>query len=145
MDKNDVAERIRVLVAAGNRPEAAKLRDIFDDVEVALKARVPQADVLAELHKLGFKMTLGGFKSALQRIRKERKKTGEITSKLEKTDSRKVNLDTTAGKTSGEVTAESRKKTDHIINDEKDQISVEDMLKPVENFGKKKLIKPEGM
>lgn len=73
MDKNEVRDRFRALVVSSeNRPEAARLRDVFDEVEVALKAKVPQAEVLEELHKIGFKMTLGGFKSALQRIRKER-------------------------------------------------------------------------
>lgn len=73
MDKDEVGERFRNLaVGSANRPEAARLRDIFDEVEVALKARVPQVDVLAELHNLGFKMNIGAFKSALQRIRKER-------------------------------------------------------------------------
>lgn len=73
MDKKTVEERIRALVISGeNRPDAARLRDVFDVVEMALKAKVPQADVLAELHKNGFTMKLGSFKSALQRIRKER-------------------------------------------------------------------------
>lgn len=73
MDKNEVRDRFRALVVSSeNRPEAARLRDVFDEVDVALKAKVPQTEVLEELHKIGFKMTLGGFKSALQRIRKER-------------------------------------------------------------------------
>ncbi len=81
MDKNEVGERFRNLATGSlNRPEAARLRDIFDEVEVALKARVPQAEVLAELNKLGFAdMKMGAFKSALQRIRKERAEQGATT------------------------------------------------------------------
>lgn len=86
MDKNTVAERIRALVISGaNRPEAARLRDVFDEVEIALKAKVPQTEVLAELHKLGFTMKIGSFKSALQRIRKERKNANAEVQKIVKT------------------------------------------------------------
>lgn len=80
MNKNEVRERFRSLAMdSPNRPETARLRDIFDDVEVALNARVPQSEVLAELHKFGFKMNIGAFKSALQRIRKERAKKVETS------------------------------------------------------------------
>jgi hypothetical protein len=57
------------------RSETARLRDIFDEVEAALKAGVRREAVLATLHEQGFTMTLLGFKTALQRIRKERTKT----------------------------------------------------------------------
>ncbi len=73
MGENDISARLRALATdEKRRPETARLRDVFDDVEAALRAGVPQADVLAELHQAGFKMTLASFKSALQRIRKER-------------------------------------------------------------------------
>lgn len=75
MDKEDASTRFRKLASGDKRPDTARLRDIFDDVEVALKAKVPQTTVLAELESLGFTMKLAGFKSALQRIRKERKET----------------------------------------------------------------------
>lgn len=75
MDKEDASTRFRKLAAGDKRPDTARLRDIFDDVEVALKAKVPQTTVLAELKDLGFTMEMAGFKSALQRIRKERKET----------------------------------------------------------------------
>lgn len=73
MGENDISARLRALATdEKRRPETARLRDVFDDVEAALRAGVHQADVLAELHQAGFKMTLASFKSALQRIRKER-------------------------------------------------------------------------
>ncbi len=74
MAENDISARLRALATdEKRRPETARLRDFFDDVEAALRAGVPQAEVLMELHEAGFKMTLASFKSALQRIRKERK------------------------------------------------------------------------
>lgn len=52
--------------------KTARLREVFDDIEATLKAGVSQATVLNELHDLGFTMKMASFKSALQRIRKER-------------------------------------------------------------------------
>ena len=75
MDKEDASTRFRKLATSDKRPGTARLRDIFDDVEVALKAKVPQITILAELKDLGFTMEMAGFKSALQRIRKQRKDT----------------------------------------------------------------------
>lgn len=73
MSETDIAARLQALASDDKRrPETARLRDVFDDVERALKAGVPQAAVLAELHEAGFTMTIASFKSALQRIRKER-------------------------------------------------------------------------
>lgn len=73
MTTTDIAARLRALASDDKqRPETARLRDVFDDVERALQAGVKQAVVLAELHELGFTMTMASFKSALQRIRKER-------------------------------------------------------------------------
>jgi hypothetical protein len=50
------------------------LRDVFDAVEAALRLGIRREFVLAELHKHGFTMQMGGFKSTIQRIRKERAK-----------------------------------------------------------------------
>lgn len=73
MEKKDIATRLMALASDDSRrSETARLRDIFEDVERTLKAGVQQDDVLAELHKAGFKMTKTSFKSALLRIRKER-------------------------------------------------------------------------
>lgn len=69
----DVGAALRGLVQdLSARSETARLRDIFDDVEAALQSGVRREAVLATLHEKGFTMTLTSFKSALQRIRKER-------------------------------------------------------------------------
>lgn len=80
MAENEVTARLRALASDDNRrSETARLRDVFDDVEMTLSKGVSQFDVLAELHKLGFTMTMASFKSALQRIRKERTKKAQTT------------------------------------------------------------------
>jgi hypothetical protein len=55
------------------RSETARLRDVFDDVEAALRSGVRRETVLKALQEQGFKMKMASFKSALERIRKERK------------------------------------------------------------------------
>ena len=74
MGKTDeVGEALRSLVLDNStRSETARLRDIFDDVEATLKRGVRRETVLQTLQEKGFTMTLASFKSALQRIRKER-------------------------------------------------------------------------
>ena len=73
MEENDVRSRLRALMSDDSRRSAtARLRDVFDDVEEALKKGFSLADVLAELNQAGFNLGMPGFKSALQRIRKER-------------------------------------------------------------------------
>jgi hypothetical protein len=76
----EIANALRALATAAKNPsQAARLRDVFDSVETALRAGVRRKTVLEELHKHGFAMRLGGFKSALQRIRKERAKIGVVS------------------------------------------------------------------
>lgn len=78
MDKIEASARLRALATGDKlRTDTARLRDVFDDVEAALSAGVSRVNVLAELQKLGYTMTLASFKSALQRIRKERNKEGK--------------------------------------------------------------------
>lgn len=73
MDLNEINERLRALACDDmRRSEIARLRDVYDNVEAALQAGVKQADVLSELREAGFNMTIATFKSALQRIRKQR-------------------------------------------------------------------------
>lgn len=82
MDGNEINERLRALASDDKRrSETARLRDLFDNVEAALEAGVSQADVLAELNQAGFSMTINSFKSALQRIRKQRSKSKNQHSK----------------------------------------------------------------
>jgi hypothetical protein len=74
-DVDDVGDGLRALVNdTSSRSETARLRDIFDHVEATLQKGVRREAVLEHLKKnLGFTMTMTSFKSALQRIRKERK------------------------------------------------------------------------
>ena len=74
MDYENLNDRFCALIQKSTkRPGAARLRDVFDQVESALQAKVPQEEVLAELNKMGIEMTMGAFKSALQRLRKKQK------------------------------------------------------------------------
>jgi radical SAM superfamily enzyme YgiQ (UPF0313 family) len=74
MNKEDILESLRELaVNDASRSETARLRDIFDGIEGALAAGVKTEIVLETLHKQGFTLALSGFRSAIQRIRKERK------------------------------------------------------------------------
>jgi hypothetical protein len=76
MDKKLVAERLRALASDDKkRSKAARLRDVIDDVEVALAAGVSRADVLAELTSLGLEMSLATFETTLKRVRKKRANT----------------------------------------------------------------------
>lgn len=70
---DDLGIALRELAKDGSaKSETARLRDIFDDVEEALRSGVRRGAVLAKLNENGFTMTAASFKSALQRIRKER-------------------------------------------------------------------------
>lgn len=70
---NNLVGALRALTEdTGARSETARLRDVFDEIETALNAGVRRETVLATLHENGFQMTFSGFKSALQRIRRER-------------------------------------------------------------------------
>ena len=72
MDYENLNDRFSLLIQKSTkRPGAARLRDVFDLVESALRAKVPQQEVLAELNKIGIEMSMGAFKSALQRVRKQ--------------------------------------------------------------------------
>jgi hypothetical protein len=77
MQEISIVDALRALATSAEiRPETARLRDIFNDVEAALAAGVSRADVHKTLQKYGFKMTLRGFETALYRIRKQRKQSG---------------------------------------------------------------------
>lgn len=55
------------------KSETARLRAVFDEIETALQSGVKREAMLAVLHSKGFTLTMASFKSALQRIRQERK------------------------------------------------------------------------
>ena len=70
MDKQQVSERLRALATGDeHRSKTARLRDVYADVEIALKAGVSRATVLKELEAAGLKMSMASFAGTLQRIR----------------------------------------------------------------------------
>lgn len=72
--KNELSTALRELVDKSSaKTETARLRDVFDEIEAAFQSGVKHAAVLAVLNEKGFKMKMAGFKTALQRIRKERR------------------------------------------------------------------------
>ena len=72
MNEKSAASLFKELAKNSKKPEIARLRDIYDDVEGAIKAGVPIAAVFKGTLELGFTMTESSFKNALHRIRKER-------------------------------------------------------------------------
>jgi nucleoid DNA-binding protein len=74
MTKPSTSDALKALATGTTaRSETAKLRDLFDDIENALKAGVRRAAILETLKKDGINLTIKGFDSAITRIRKERK------------------------------------------------------------------------
>ena len=72
MDKEDIGKRLRSLATNDQRPKMARMRDIFDDIEKALKAKVPHVVLIEELKNSGLDVSLKVFRTMLLRIRKER-------------------------------------------------------------------------
>ena len=114
MSKDDIAARMRALATDDKRrSETARLRESFDEVEAALKAGAPQAEVLAELHAAGFTMTMASFKSALQRIRKER--SGDKSARRSVAPTAPLGHDQTPGDTAPAAPAAGKKAGDFEI------------------------------
>ncbi|MBW3512050.1 hypothetical protein [Janthinobacterium sp. NKUCC06_STL] len=55
------------------KSNTARLREILPAVEATLKSGVTREKVLLTLNAQGFDLTMMGFKSALQRLRKEKR------------------------------------------------------------------------
>lgn len=86
MDKNTLSRQLRALATDDlKRSKAARLRDVLDDVEMALAAGAKRADVLATLNEHGLDMSLTTFETTLKRLRAKRGKTG-IPTLAEKQD-----------------------------------------------------------
>lgn len=72
MQKKDLGQRLRALATDDKkRSKAARLRDVFHDVEAALNAGVSRASVLEELKAHGLVMTLATFETTLKRLRQK--------------------------------------------------------------------------
>lgn len=72
MEKDKTIEILKALASeADSRSESARLKEIIEDVESALKAGVKRQIVLNALHEhYGFKMSMSGFEKALRKLRK---------------------------------------------------------------------------
>lgn len=77
MQKNDLGQRLRALATdEKKRSKTARLRDVFNDVEAALRAGVTRATVLEELKAGGLVMSLATFETTLKRLRQRQSKPG---------------------------------------------------------------------
>lgn len=83
MDKSRIKEVMEELSRGSkNRPATARLKDIYDDIEIALFAEVNIEAIWQVLQDCeDYKMPLATFKSALDRIKKERSEQNKCTSK----------------------------------------------------------------
>lgn len=71
----DLASSLRSLVKSDDsgRSEAARLRDVYDEIEAAIASGVSLDKLHQNLLEHGFTMTKRGFETALYRIRKKRR------------------------------------------------------------------------
>ena len=105
MEKNSVAEALNALATSNeNRSNTARLRDVFDDVELALKAGVKREVVLQSLNENGLDMKMKSFESAIYRLRKERKNNSGLYNPNKNT--RQNSNTNTATETPGNVAAQ---------------------------------------
>lgn len=70
---DNLISSIRRLASGKNRSTTARIRQIFDEIEAALKAGVRRKDLHQSLVENGFdELTFRAFELAIYRIRKER-------------------------------------------------------------------------
>lgn len=75
MGKLKITEKMQELSQGSeNRSAIARLRDIFEDIEIALSAGVKREAIWETLKKEGYEMPLKTFESAIYRIKNEREK-----------------------------------------------------------------------
>lgn len=72
MDTTATISELRALAAGAQRPAAARLRDLFDEVQAAIRAGVRRAVIRDALARNGLDMPFSTFTRTLARIRKER-------------------------------------------------------------------------
>jgi len=84
MNIKEISQSLRSLASKDKtRSKTAILRDVLDDVEIAMAAGVSQIAIVDELSRHGLDMSLPTFKSALSRLRKKRKATGTVAENLD--------------------------------------------------------------
>lgn len=75
MGNKNISETLMALATSTDSKDrfaTERLRDIFDDVEIALRARVRRKVVYQALKEDGLDMSFASFELAVYRIRKER-------------------------------------------------------------------------
>ena len=72
MDISATISELRGLASGSQRPAAARLRDLFDEVQAAIRAGVRRAVIRDALARNGLDMPFSTFVRTLARIRKER-------------------------------------------------------------------------
>lgn len=70
-DKN-ISERLKALATGKNRSATARLRERFDEIDVALRAGARRRDVYQALKEDGIAITFESFELAIYRLRKGR-------------------------------------------------------------------------
>ena len=78
-DKQEINQRLRDLTKKASRSNAARLREVFDEVEAAREAGVKRTDIYNTLKEMGFDFSLRSFDDAVYRLRKER--VGKVPAK----------------------------------------------------------------
>jgi hypothetical protein len=70
MDIAQAAIRLQSLANdSAKRSKTSVLREVFVDIEAAIRAGVPQVAIIEELRDLGLDINQGAFRSALRRLR----------------------------------------------------------------------------
>lgn len=74
MTEKTLSEKLRSLANDDlTRSKSARLRDVFDDVELALSAGVSKEKILNQLAEDGLNFSMTTFNTTLQRLRAKRK------------------------------------------------------------------------
>jgi hypothetical protein len=77
MEESKVASKLRALsVGEAHRSQTARLGDVLEEIETALKAGVKRSAILKILQESGFSLNMNGFQTALHRLRSKRDKAG---------------------------------------------------------------------
>jgi len=73
MNDKNISEKLKTLARGKNRSATARLREIFDEIETALRSGVRRKDIHQALGESGFNISFPSLELAIYRIRKERK------------------------------------------------------------------------
>ena len=104
MTEKTLSEKLRLL--ANNdlaRSKSARLRDVYDDVELALAAGVLKEKILQQLAEDGLIFTLSTFSNTLQRIRAKQKGTTNKPKSIQKPIGEKSNFEPVSTESEPEV------------------------------------------